>query len=111
MTRLGYTMALALAWACGGASSEWEGGIHARMGHSADHGLRVVDVPEDGPASRSGLAEGDRIVAIDGEPVEGLSASQIAARLRGPVGTTVELRVERGGRLLTLPVERAPYAE
>lgn len=106
-----YVLAALLALGCGSVASEWEGGIHARMAHSAERGLRVVGVPEDGPAARAGLAEGDRILAIDGEPVEGLSPEQIAARLRGPVGSTVELRVERRGRRLTLPIERAPYAD
>jgi CubicO group peptidase (beta-lactamase class C family) len=32
-------------------------------------GLYLVDVAKDGPAARAGLAEGDRLVSIDGKPV------------------------------------------
>lgn len=98
-----------LALGCGAVSSDWEGGIHARMGHSPERGLRVLEVPPDGPAARAGLAAGDVIVAIDGEQVDGMPPEAIAERLRGEVGSRVRLRLDRSGRLLTLQVERAPY--
>ena len=100
---------LALLCACGAGS--WDGGIHARMGYSEGGGLRVFEVPPDGPAARAGLEVGDVIVAIDATEVGGLRPPQIAERLRGPVGTRVELRVVRGGRTLTVSVERAPYLD
>ena len=102
-------LSLVLLCACGAGS--WEGGIHARMGHSEEGGLRVFEVPPDGPAARAGLEAGDVILAIDGTEIVGMTPAQIAERLRGPVGTTVELRVERAGRTLTLSVERAPYLD
>jgi carboxyl-terminal processing protease len=101
--------ALCSALGCGGSS--WEGGIHARMGHSPEGGLRVVEVPADGPSARAGLAVDDVILAIDGAAVDALTPEQIAGHLRGEVGTTVELRVDRAGRPLTLRIERAPYTD
>lgn len=109
MSRTVVVLLLACAAACG--ASDWEGGIHARMGHSEELGLRVVDVPAEGPAARAGLEEGDIILEIDGMPVEGLTPAQIAERLRGPVGSKVALRVSRRSRPLTLEIERAPYGE
>ena len=84
------------------------GGIHARMGYSESGGLRVVEVPE-GPASQAGLREGDRIVSIDGDPVRSMVLEDVVERLRGPIGSEVELEVVRDGELVTLLVARAPY--
>lgn len=105
--------------ACAGCGQGWRGGIHAQMAWSAERGLRVLEVPE-GPARRAGLREDDRIVAIEGVPVEGRPVAQVVAELRGEVGTRVHLTVEHGGRrdggvdaagLETeeLVIERAPY--
>lgn len=84
------------------------GGIHARMGYSEESGLRVVDVPP-GPAEEAGLCAGDRITAIDGEPVRSLSMQEVVERLRGPTGSKVTLEVLRDGEFVQLEVERAPY--
>src|SRR5690242_13404536 len=59
---------LGVAVALAGCQPTWTGVIRARMGYSAVHGLRVVEVPE-GPSRTAGLQVGDRIVAIDGEDV------------------------------------------
>ncbi len=84
------------------------GGIHARMGYSESGGLRVVEVPE-GPAERAGLREGDRITAIDGDPVRSMALEEVVERLRGEVGSEVEIEVVRDGELATLVIVRAPY--
>lgn len=86
------------------------GGIHARMGYSESGGLRVVDVPE-GPARRAGLREGDRIASIDGDPVRSMALEEVVERLRGPIGSEVEVEVVREGELVTLLIARAPYEE
>jgi regulator of sigma E protease len=51
------------------------------------------------PAAKVGLRAGDRIVAIDGQPVK---ATQISAKIRGSNGHPLVLKVERGGRRLTI---------
>lgn len=85
------------------------GGIHARMGYSESGGLRVVDVPGEGPASRAGLVEGDRIASIDGDPVRSMALEEVVERLRGPIGSEVEVEVVRDGELVKLVIVRAPY--
>jgi C-terminal processing protease CtpA/Prc len=92
---------------CGAGS--WDGGIHARMGWSADEGLRVIEVPE-GPAREAGLEVEDRILAIDGVPIADMGRDEVVARLRGPVGSRVELTVRRGDEELDIGLDRAPYA-
>jgi C-terminal processing protease CtpA/Prc len=86
------------------------GGIHARMGYSESGGLRVVEVPQ-GPARRAGLLEGDRIASIDGDPVRSMVLEEVVERLRGPIGSEVEIEVVREGELVTLSIARAPYEE
>ncbi len=86
----------------------WPGGVHAVFGWS-ETGVRVADVPEEGPAARAGLREGDRLIAIDGVPIAGLTTQEVQARLSGEVGTVVALRVLRGAETVEVRVERAPY--
>lgn len=89
--------------------SAWQGGVHAKFRFSQSHGLRVVDVPAEGPAAEAGLRRGDRIVKVDGEAVERMTLDQVVERLRGPVGSYVQLTVVRDGKQIPLHVERAPY--
>jgi carboxyl-terminal processing protease len=76
---------------------------------SAEEGVRVLDTVADGPAARAGLLVGDRLVAIEGVPVDALTAQQVHEQLAGEVGSSVELTVDRNGQWETLTVERAPY--
>lgn len=59
--------------------------------------LLIVRVIPNSPAKRSGLREGDRIVAIDGRATRGLSADRAANLLQGEPGTTADLGIERSG--------------
>jgi len=58
-------------------------------------GLLIRDVAEDSPAARAGLARGDLIVAVAGQPVSGADDLFGALRTAGPDGT-VDLTVLRG---------------
>lgn len=53
-----------------------------------------------GPAERAGLLVGDRIVAVDGEPLVASDAKELATiareRLLGDAGSPVQLTIERG---------------
>jgi carboxyl-terminal processing protease len=93
--------------ACGGGA-ESMGGIHARMAFS-ESGLRVVDVPEEGPAHEAGLREGDRIVSVDGAPVRTLNMVEVVERLRGRIGSSVRLEIVRDGEIEEIEVRRAAY--
>jgi carboxyl-terminal processing protease len=58
-------------------------------------GLIVVEPIPDAPAAKAGVLAGDRIAAIDGSTVDGLTTDQALARVRGARGTTVVLTIAR----------------
>ena len=98
-------------WACGGAGGgQPTGGIHAKLGYSEGGGLRVVDVPPGGAADAAGLQVDDVIIAIDGTSTRELDYPTLVERLRGPLGSTVELDVFRAGEVHTLVVVRQTYS-
>ncbi|WP_338768903.1 S41 family peptidase [Massilia sp. METH4] len=75
--------------------------------------ILIRDVFEGGPADKAGIRRGDSIVAIDGSPLFGLRDNQIASRMHGEPGTTVELTLAKRGStpLRTITVTRATMQE
>src|SRR4029079_10487658 len=71
------------------------------------------EVRPNGPADRAGLRAGDRVLSIDGEPIQ--DATQIRTIIRSSVaagsGKPMAWRVQRGGRLLDLTVVPAVVIE
>ena len=55
----------------------------------------VVAPLDDTPASRAGLAPGDRLLEIDGEPVRSSREADAVRALMGPPGTKVTLKAQR----------------
>lgn len=49
-----------------------------------------------GPAADAGLREGDRIVAVDGEPTDGKTLASVVGSLRGKAGSNVAVTVDGG---------------
>lgn len=72
-------------------------------------GAVIVELQEDGPAEEAGLQPGDIIVGVDDEPAGDLPFVQLVSLIRGKVGTTVQLLVERAesGKQETIPIQRA----
>jgi putative serine protease PepD len=66
-------------------------------------GATVVKVLSDTPASRAGLVEGDRIVAVEGERVADGIALIVAIRTHRP-GETIELTLVRDGEERTVEI-------
>jgi carboxyl-terminal processing protease len=63
----------------------------------ARSGQPVIVTPLRGsPAARAGLLPGDRVISIDGGATEALPFGEVMRKLRGPAGTEVKLRVQRG---------------
>jgi carboxyl-terminal processing protease len=58
----------------------------------------VVEVFEGGPAEKGGVKADDRIVRVDGVPVDPERLDATVGTIRGPEGTTVTLTLRRGNR-------------
>ena len=58
-----------------------------------------------GPAAQAGLQPEDTILAINGVPTAGMSQSDVIQQLRGPVGSSIAIRVARAGTPLTREFE------
>lgn len=59
--------------------------------------VRVVSPIDDTPAARAGLEAGDFITHLDGETVLGLTLSDAVEKMRGRVGSDIELTIRREG--------------
>ncbi|MEO0396047.1 MAG: carboxyl-terminal processing protease CtpA [Cyanobacteria bacterium P01_A01_bin.137] len=57
--------------------------------------LRVIAPIAGSPAERAGVSPKDEIVAINGVPTHAFSLDEAAARMRGPAGTIVTLKIDR----------------
>ncbi len=83
-------------------SGEFGGlGIEVTM----ENGLvKVVSPIDDTPAFRAGIQAGDYIVKINEDSVMGMSLSDAVDKMRGKVGTTIDLSIARKGEDSTIEV-------
>ncbi|QIF05801.1 S41 family peptidase [Roseimicrobium sp. ORNL1] len=71
-----------------------------------DDGFYCYPLPGS-PAEAAGVKAGQKLLSVDGKPVEGRSLEYLAAVIRGAPGTEVSLRVEHTfGRAQTIRVTR-----
>ena len=84
------------------------GGIGASLRPST-HPTVIGEVFPGTPAEKAGLKPGDQTLAVDGTDVSDLAADQVAALVRGDVGTQVRLTIQRPGEPAprTLTITRA----
>ncbi len=59
--------------------------------------IKVVAPIDDTPAAKAGVMANDMITHLDGEPLQGLTLNQAVEKMRGPVNTTIQLRITRKG--------------
>ncbi|WP_456268157.1 sigma E protease regulator RseP [Kushneria sp. AK178] len=62
----------------------------------------IGQVLDDSPAARGGLQAGDRIRAVDGQPVS--QWETLVSRVQASAGTPLEMQVERDGRDISLTI-------
>lgn len=57
--------------------------------------IRVEGAIDDTPAAKAGIRAKDVISQIDGQQVEGMTLEQAVDKMRGPVGTSITLTIQR----------------
>ncbi len=59
--------------------------------------IKVVSPIDETPAARAGILANDIITHIDNEPIQGLTLQQAVEKMRGPIGSSITIRVTRQG--------------
>eukprot|EP00262_Sarcandra_glabra_P003874 TRINITY_DN14714_c0_g1_i1.p1 TRINITY_DN14714_c0_g1~~TRINITY_DN14714_c0_g1_i1.p1 ORF type:complete len:528 (+),score=82.49 TRINITY_DN14714_c0_g1_i1:104-1687(+) len=70
-------------------------GLFINVESTSGH-LVVLSCIEGSPAARAGIHEGDQLIEIDGERLDGIDGDEAAQKLRGRVGTTVTVKLHSG---------------
>lgn len=74
-----------------------------------DNYVHITGPREGSPAAKVGLRTGDKILEIDGEDMKGKSVDEVSSKLRGTLGTTVNIKIARpwvNDSIFTVSVER-----
>ena len=80
-------------------------GVEMAYGES-DAEIVVVAPTPGGPADEAGVRPADRITAVDGRPVAGLSLYEVADALQGPASSEVDVSLRRGGEDVAVRITR-----
>lgn len=67
------------------------------MRKTKDKFLTIVETIQDGPAEKAGIKQYDKIVEINGKPLDGMTTEQATSLLKGPKGSKVILKIIREG--------------
>lgn len=89
--------------ATAGGQPRVEGFLGVGLAERTDGGAGAIiaDVQPDSPAAAAGIREGDLVLSVDGEPINGQTGLVAAIRDRSP-GDVVEIEVSRDGVRETL---------
>jgi carboxyl-terminal processing protease len=85
-------------------------GSYTGVGMNVDirDGWVTVLAPRPGsPAERAGIRAADRLVEVDGQQTKSWTVEEARNALRGPLGSSVKLVIERGGAKIPLTLERS----
>lgn len=72
-------------------------------------GLHIILVQEGSPAMEADLREGDVILSVEGQSMDGLSVEDAKYLIRGKEGTRVQLEILRNGEVLNKTVARKKF--
>jgi carboxyl-terminal processing protease len=76
-------------------SFEGIGATLEQINRETNEGVRVVNVYRDGPAATAGVKAGDIFQEVDGTDVSKFTTSDVVSLVRGPKGTTVNIKMLR----------------
>ena len=92
------------------------GGIGALI-RKIDNCIYISEPYEGNPAQKAGLKAGDKIISIDGKDMCNKPSDDVSSALKGPKGTTIQVKVLRDGKEIIIPITRdeikipdVPYA-
>jgi C-terminal peptidase prc len=71
-----------------------------------DNNITIITPLKNSPAEEAGLKANDVITAVDNEDVDPNDLNNVANRIRGAAGTTVEIQVTRSGKSKSFTVKR-----
>ena len=71
--------------------------------------LYIVHVMKQSPAEEAGLHPGDRVLAVNGQPVSRETYAERVNAVRGEPGTNVTLTVQQEGQIRDLEIERREF--
>ena len=74
-----------------------------------DGHIKVIETRPDGPAQKSGIQPGDRLIRVDSQRLENKKLHEVARYLTGKAGSWVTLTIERDGRPRSLCVCNAQF--
>lgn len=72
------------------------GGLGMEIG-MRNNRITIISPMSNSPASRAGFKAGDMVEKIDGEDVSKYNSESVSEKLRGPIGTDVEITIRRPG--------------
>ncbi len=82
-------------------------GIGAELGKATDNKTVIIVAPIAGfPAEKAGLRPKDAIVQINDQNAYDMTLSEAVAKIRGPVGSKVKLKIVRDGQPLDFEIAR-----
>lgn len=68
--------------------------------------IEIFNIIPSTPADFAGLKQGNIITAVDGKEINGMNISEVAALVRGPENSVVELSILRDGKKLMKKIKR-----
>ncbi len=100
------------AWFLNPESHSWvqryEEGHYTGIGIRVDNDGVITSVWPDMPADREGVLSGDRVLLVDGVPVDQMAGGRIARLTLGRPGSVVTLRLRRGESEFDVQIKRQP---
>jgi carboxyl-terminal processing protease len=81
------------------------GGIGALIRKMGEYTF-IAEPYEGKPAQLSGALAGDKILSIDGKEMKGKPSDEVSDALRGPKGSTIQVKVDRGGQEKVISITR-----
>lgn len=82
------------------------GGVGALIRKMDDDFNYIMEPYQDSPMQKAGFKAGDKILAIDGTELKNKSTDEVSSMLKGSAGTTLKLKIDRGGQVIEKSLTR-----